>query len=371
MYFWYTQKYEIIERYTTMPNNYYETLGVAKNASQDEIKKAFRKLAHKYHPDKGSGDEAKFKEINEAYQVLSDEKKRSQYDNFGQTFSGQQQGGPQGGGFEGFDFSGFGGGGFEDLFGDMFGGGRSRRSSGRGQDIQVEVEITFEEMITGTKKDIRLRKYVTCQACSGSGGEPGSKEETCTVCNGNGQVRKMMQTMLGAFQQVVTCESCHGRGKKHSKSCHACHGQGRVQEEESITLDIPAGIDTGQALSLQGKGHAGENGASSGDLIVEVYVKKHAHLVRRGEQILSEEKLSFVDMALGASVSLETVDGQMTIKIPAGTQPGEVFRIRGKGVPNIHGRGRGDHLVTVSIAVPKKLSKAAKKALEELKKEGV
>ncbi|MCW1888142.1 MAG: molecular chaperone DnaJ [Candidatus Moranbacteria bacterium] len=362
-----------------MPNNYYETLGVAKNASQDEIKKAFRKLAHKYHPDKGTGDEAKFKEINEAYQVLSDEKKRSQYDNFGQTFSGQQGGGPQGGGFGGFDFSGFGGqggfdfggGGFEDLFGDMFGGGRARRSSGRGQDIQVEVEITFEEMISGTKKDIRLRKYVTCKTCSGNGGEPGSTEETCKACNGNGQVRKMMQTVLGAFQQVVTCDDCHGKGKKHSKNCHTCHGQGRVQEEESITLDIPAGIDTGQALSLQGKGHAGENGASSGDLIVEVYVKKHARLVRRGEQILSEEKLSFADMALGASVSLETVDGPMTIKIPAGTQPGEVFRIRGKGVPNIHGRGRGDHLVTVTIAVPKKLSKSTKKALEELRKEGV
>jgi molecular chaperone DnaJ len=201
--------------------------------------------------------------------------------------------------------------------------------------------------------------------------KPGSKEETCTTCNGNGQVRKMMQTVLGAFQQVVTCDSCHGKGKKYSKNCHVCHGHGRVQEEENITLDIPAGIDTGQALSLQGKGHAGEYGASPGDLIVEVFIKKHARLVRRGEQILSEEKLSFADMALGASVSLETVDGQMTIKIPAGTQPGEVFRIRGKGVPNIHGRGRGDHLVTVSIAVPKKLSKAAKKALEELKKEGV
>ncbi len=359
-----------------MPKDYYQTLGVAKNASQDEIKKAFRKLAHTHHPDKGTGDEAKFKEINEAYQVLSDEKKRSQYDNYGQTFSGQgpQGGGPGGGfgGFEGFDFSNFAGqGGFEDLFGDMFGGGRRSRQTGRGQDIQVDIEISFEDMVRGVKRDIRLRKYVTCKTCAGSGGEKGSEEVTCTACNGNGQVRKTMQTILGAFQQVVTCDVCQGRGKKHSKNCHVCHGHGRVQEEENITIDIPAGIDTGQALSLQGKGHAGEHGATAGDLIVEIYVKKHATLTRRGEQILSSEALSFVDMALGASVPVLTIDGEVTIKIPAGTQPGEVFRIRGKGVPHLHGRGRGDHLVTVSVSVPKKLSKNAKKTLESLKEEGI
>jgi molecular chaperone DnaJ len=361
-----------------MPEDYYQRLGVDKKATPDEIKKAFRKLAHKYHPDKGSGDEAKFKEINEAYQVLSDDKKRAQYDNYGQTFSGQPGGGPQGGGFDFSGFGGqaggfdFGGGGFEDLFGDMFGGGRSRRSeTRRGQDIQVQVEITFEEMIKGATRDIRLRKYVTCKTCSGTGGEPGSKEETCTTCNGNGQVRKMMQTILGAFQQVVTCDVCHGKGKKYTKVCHTCHGHGRVQEEESITITIPAGIDNGQALSLQGKGHAGEGGSQSGDLIVEVFVKTHSTLKRRGEHITSDEKLSYADMALGASVPIMTIDGSMTIKIPAGTQPGEVFRIRGKGVPSLSGRSRGDHMVTVSVAIPKKLSKTAKKALEELKKEGI
>ncbi len=359
-----------------MPEDYYQRLGVDKKATPDEIKKAFRKLAHKYHPDKGTGDEAKFKEINEAYQVLSDDKKRSQYDQYGQTFSGQ---GPQGGGqaggfggFEGFDFSNFAGqGGFEDMFGDMFGGGRSRRQSARGQDIQVDIEISFEDMVRGVKREVRLRKYVACKTCSGSGAEKGSEEVTCTTCNGNGQVRKTMQTILGAFQQVVTCEVCHGRGKKHSKNCHVCHGHGRIQEEESISIDIPAGIDTGQALSLQGKGHAGEYGTQAGDLIVEIYVKKHATLTRRGEQILSSENLRFVDMALGASVPILTIDGEVTIKIPAGTQPGEVFRIRDKGVPHLHGRGRGDHLVTVSVAVPKKLSKNAKKTLESLKEEGV
>jgi molecular chaperone DnaJ len=357
-----------------MPQDYYQTLGVAKDASQDDIKKAFRKLAHTYHPDKGTGDEAKFKEINEAYQVLSDDTKRSQYDNYGQTFSGQQ--GPSGGqGSGGFDFSGFGGQGgfegFEDIFGGMFGGGRRSARSSRGQDIQVEIEISFQDMIRGVKRDVRLRKYVTCKTCLGMGGEKGSEEVTCTTCNGNGQVRKTMQTILGAFEQVVTCDTCHGRGKKHSKNCHICHGHGRIQEEENISIDIPAGIDTGQALSVQGKGHAGEYGSPAGDLIVEVYVKKHAKLVRRGDQILSEEKLSFVEMTLGASVKVETVDGDMTIKIPAGTQTGEVFRIRDKGVPHLHGRGRGDHMVTVSVVIPKKLSKVAKKALETLKSEGM
>lgn len=354
-----------------MPANYYETLGVAKGASQDEIKKAFRKLAHKYHPDKGTGDEAKFKEINEAYQVLSDEKKRSQYDQYGQTFSGQQGGGPQGGGFEGFDFSGFGGGGFEDLFGDMFGGGRTRRSSGRGQDIQVEIEIGFEDMVRGVQREVRLRKYVTCQTCKGSGGEPDSEQVTCTTCNGNGQVRKTMQTILGAFQQVVTCDDCQGKGKKHSKKCHVCHGHGRVQEEESITIDVPAGIETGQMLSLEGRGHAGEAGAPAGDLLVQIYVREHKTFKRRGDHITSTEGISFAEMALGASVPIATIDGEVTIKIPAGTQPGEVFRIRDKGVPGLHSRRRGDHLVTVTVAVPKKLSKNAKKALETLKEEGV
>lgn len=359
-----------------MPANYYDTLGVAKGASQDEIKKAFRKLAHKYHPDKGTGDEAKFKEINEAYQVLSDEGKRAQYDQFGQTFSGQQQGpGGPGGGFGGFDFSGFGGqaggfdfggSGFEDIFSGMFGGG-NRREVRRGQDIQVQIELTFEEMVRGVKKELRIRKYVICTTCKGSGGEPGSKEETCKTCNGNGQVRKMMQTILGSFQQVVTCEVCQGRGKTHSSKCGKCHGNGRVQEEETIQVDIPAGINTGQALSVPGKGHAGESGAPAGDLIVEVYIQPHTSLVRKGDHIVSEAKISFADLALGASIKVMTIDGEMTIKIPAGTQPGEVFRIRGKGVPSLSGRSRGDHMLTVTVAVPKKLSRDQKKALESLR----
>ncbi len=363
-----------------MPEDYYKTLGVAKGASQDEIKKAFRKLAHKYHPDKGTGDEAKFKEINEAYQILSDEKKRAQYDQFGQTFSGQQ--GPGGGGFggfEGFDFSGFGGqggfnfggGGFEDLFGEMFGGGRSRRSSGRGQDIQVDIEISFEDMVRGVKREVRLRKYVTCHTCKGNGGEPGSEQVTCASCNGNGQVRKTMQTVLGAFQQVVVCDDCQGRGKKQSKKCHVCHGHGRSQEEEVIAIEVPAGIETGQMLSLEGKGHAGEAGAPAGDLLVQIYVREHKTFRRRGDHITSAEELSFANMALGASVPVNTIDGEVIIKIPAGTQPGEVFRIRDKGVPGLHSRRRGDHLVTINVVVPKKLSKAAKKALETLKEEGV
>jgi molecular chaperone DnaJ len=358
--------------------DYYETLGVSRTASEDEIKKAFRKLAHKYHPDKGTGDEKKFKEINEAYQVLSNKEKRARYDHTGQDFHSQGQGGGAGarGGFGGFDFNGFSsqgfdfnGSGFEDIFSDLFGGamGGRGRGRGRGSDIQVDVEISFEEMVRGTKRDIRLRKLSECETCHGTGGKPGTKETTCPQCQGAGQVRRTVQSIFGAMSQVVMCDRCHGRGKTYAENCPTCHGSGRQEREETITVDIPAGIDDGQTLSLSGRGAAGESGAPAGDLYIVVHVVPHKTLVRRGDDILSRYAMSFAEASLGAKVPIETIDGEVTMKIPAGTQPGEVFRIKGSGVPHLNRHGRGDHLVTVTLSVPKKLSSEEKRIIESLR----
>ena len=358
-----------------MAKDYYSLLGVSKGATGDEIKKTFRKFAHKHHPDKGGGSEEKFKEINEAYQVLSDPKKRAQYDQFGQTFSGNGPG-PGGQGFGGFSSQGgsasdfdFSGTGFEDLFSDMFGGSaRGRNRARRGGDIQVDTEISFEEMVRGVRKDIRLRKFSLCKVCHGTGGKPGSKEETCKRCQGSGQIRQTIQTMLGVFTQATSCTECHGRGKVYVERCPECRGEGRTEREETISVDIPAGIQNGQMLSLQGSGAAGEAGAPSGDLFVAIHIRPHPHLSRRGDDIVSRLGLSFSQAALGDKIPVQTIDGEVTMKVPAGTQPGEVFRIKGKGVPHLNRSGRGDHLVTVTIAVPKKLSPEEKKAIEALAK---
>ncbi len=357
--------------------NPYDVLGVEKNASDDDIKKAFRKAAHKHHPDKDGGDEAKFKEINEAYQILSNKEKRAQYDQFGQTFDGAAgagAGGAGGQGFGGFDFSQFtqqGGqaGGFEFDFGggggfaDMFGGGRQRA---RGRDIQVGVRITFDEMIHGTTKDITLHKDVVCEHCKGTGGEPGAKEKTCTTCNGQGSVEKVMRTMLGNFAQRVVCADCHGKGKTYDKQCTVCRGKGRVKKDVTEHIEIPAGINNGQTISLSTKGEAGENGAPAGDLLIVVEVEPDARFVREGNNINSEIHITFPQAALGDKVSVETVEGPVKMKIPAGTQSGEVFRIRGKGVPRLQGIGRGDHMVKVIVDVPTKLTKEQKKLIQEL-----
>jgi len=361
--------------------DYYNILGVPKTASQDEIKKAFRKLAHKHHPDKSGGDEKKFKEANEAYQVLSDKEKRDRYDRTGQDFHGQGQSGSAGQGFggsggfsaqggpaSGWDFSGTG---FEDIFSDIFGGGgggRSRGQSRTGSDIAVDVEITFEEMVHGVKKNIHLRKLSHCDVCSGTGGKPGSKEETCPDCRGNGQIRRTVQTVFGAFAQAVICERCHGRGKMYKEKCGACHGAGRMQKEEEISVAIPAGISDGQTLSVSGRGAAGEDGAPSGDLFVTVRVRPHSFLKRHGDDIVSELKITYPQAVLGDKINVETIEGDITMKIPAGTQPGEVFRIRSKGIPHLGHFGQGDHLVTISLFVPKKLSREEKDLIEKLEK---
>lgn len=355
-----------------MAKDYYSILGVAKNASQDDIKKAYRKLAHTHHPDKQGGDEVKFKEINEAYGVLGNTEKRQQYDQFGQTFSGS--GGPSGQGFGGFDFSNFGnqgfnfgGAGMEDLFTDLFSGGGRRSRSGRGADIQADVSISFEEMVRGAIRTIRLRKYASCDVCHGSGGAAGAKEETCPECQGRGAIMKNVNTILGTFSQSVACGRCHARGRIFSQACSACHGEGRTQQEVTREVTIPEGIEDGQALSLSGEGAAGEYGAPAGDLYVVVHVEPHAEFSRRGDDILSEKKLRFDQFTLGDKVPIQTIEGEVSMKIPAGTQPGEVFRIRGKGIPKLGRFGRGDHLVKTVIEIPRHLSSDQKRRIEALR----
>lgn len=367
-----------------MAKNYYDLLGVGKSASDDEIKKAYRKLAHKYHPDKQGGDAEKFKEINEAYQVLSDKTKRGQYDKFGQTFD-QRGGGGQG--FGGFDFSGFQQGfggqgqefefgeGFEDIFSNIFGGGfgGSQRKDSRkaGRDIQIDAEISFEEMVSGAHREASLMRRVVCDVCHGSGGEPGAKEETCPTCKGNGKVQKNVQSFFGSFAQVVTCPTCEGNGKTFSKKCHKCGGDGRVREEQSIKFDIPAGISNGQTISLQGQGEAGERGARSGDLYVNIHVRPHKTFQRKENDIHSTEHIQFSQAVLGDKIIVETIEGKVSMKIPAGTQSGEVFRVKGKGVPILQRNGRGDQMVKIIVDIPKSPSREQKRIIEELGETGL
>ncbi len=357
--------------------DYYDILGVSKGASADEIKKAFRKQAHKYHPDKGGGDEKKFKEANEAYQVLSDAEKRRKYDQFGQGFhdNGAPSGaGGAGGGFEGFDFGNFSqggfnfsGGGFEDIFSDIFSGGGSRSGRRGGSDIQTDVEITFEEMVHGVKKDISLRKRVMCPECFGTGGKKGIQEKTCPDCHGAGRISQAVRTIFGTINQAVMCARCQGTGKYYPEVCSRCHGEGRVIETESLSLSIPAGIENGQTMSVEGYGEAGERGTRPGDLYVNIHVLPHKEFRRNGRNILSKKAIAYPLAVLGGKISVATIDSEVIIKVPAGTQPGEIFRIRGKGIRMGH-FDAGDHLVELTIDIPKKVSSEERKMLEQLEK---
>lgn len=359
--------------------DYYDILGVSKTASQDEVKKAFRKQAHKLHPDKSGGDEAKFKELNEAYQVISDPEKRKRYDQFGHAGAQNGFGGGQGfsgfssqGGFNpnDFQFNGDFGDIFSDIFGGGFGGAQGRREA-VGMDIETDIEITFEEMVSGVKRTLGLRKPMRCTVCDGTGGEPGAKQEACSECGGSGRVAKMVRSVFGTFSQMQVCSGCHGKGKRYAKACHVCQGVGRITGEERIDVEIPAGIGDGQTISIPGKGAAGEHGASSGDLFVTVHVTPHASFERRGEHILSKIGIGFPLAALGGSVGVDTVYGPMKMKVPAGTQSGEVFRIKGKGLKSVRGWGAGDHLVTVDVRIPKKLSREAEMLIRKLGESGL
>lgn len=360
-----------------MAKDYYDILGVSRSASQDEIKKAYRKMAHKYHPDKSGGDEAKFKEVNEAYQTLSNAQKRAQYDQFGQTFNGSSTGGggagfggfdfsqfQQGGGNQGFEFN-FGGDGMGDVFSEMFGGGGRRTR--RGRDVQVDIDIDFDEVIKGAIKEVHVYKSVYCSHCNGTGGEPGAKEQKCPTCHGSGHIQKAMQTILGTIAQNVVCDTCNGRGKTFDKKCSKCKGAGQYKEQVTESVEIPAGINDGQSIAMTGKGEVGEDGTVAGDLIVTVHVIPDSRFVRDGNDIRTKKHISFAQATLGDKVPIDTVEGVVKMKIPAGTQSGEIYRVRGKGVPKLRGMGRGDHLVEVVVDVPTKLSRQEKKLIEQLR----
>ena len=358
--------------------DYYEILGVSKNASQEEIKRAFRKLAHKYHPDKETGDTEAFKKINSAYQVLSDPKKREQYDRFGHAFEGAGAQGASGfGGFDfgNFDFGSFGGarssqggfGGFEDIFGDFF-GSRSGGSSERGRDIQVDVELDLKDVINDVVKHISVERRTQCDECSGKGSEKGSQEIVCKTCSGSGRIRAHVRTILGTIQQVTVCHDCAGRGKVYEKKCRVCGGDGRIRRREDVVVTIPAGIDDGQTMAVSGKGDAGEYGAPAGNLYVTVHIRPDKKFVRKGSDVLTEETISLTQAILGDSIQVVTLEGPVQMKVPAGTQSGEMFRIRDKGFPHLQSRSRGHHLVRVVISIPKRLSREQKKCIEELRK---
>lgn len=363
-----------------MNKNYYDILGVPKSANGDEIKKAFHKLAHQYHPDKAGGNEEKFKEINEAYQVLSNKEKRSQYDQYGQTFSGA---GSQGGGFNGF--GGFQNGqgynvNFEDLgdifgsFGDMFGfGGHGQRSSqtARGSDLEMTLEIEFLEAAFGAEKKVKFRKDVACKHCNGSGVEPGAKIDTCPICHGHGRVNKVQKTIFGAMQIQSVCDACGGKGKKASQNCTICRGSGVNKENVELNIKIPAGINNGETIKYSGQGEAGKNGSAAGDLYIHFRIKPDKRWERNGYDLKSKLEISFSEATLGAKKIVETIYGQETIKIAEGTQPNLVINLKGKGIERLKGSGKGDHLVEIIVKVPNSLNRSQKKAIEELQSIGL
>ena len=358
-----------------MAHDYYKTLGVEKNASQEEIKKAFRKLAHKYHPDKG-GDEKKFKEASEAYSVLSDEKKRKEYDTYGSAGPGAGFGGANG-----FDFSGFANGmgsqGFEgvdlnDIFGDLFGGargGHGRTQARRGRDISVDLQVSFSEAVFGVERKVSLTKTAACDTCHGSGAKPGTKINTCSKCNGKGSINEARQSMFGTFMQTLECSTCHGVGKIPEEKCTTCKGHGVIRKEEDITIRVPAGIESGEMVRLAGAGEAIQNG-TAGDLYIRIHVAPHKVFTRNREHLVMNLTVKLTDAILGAEYPLETLDGQIKLTIPKGISSGEVLRVKGKGVP-FDKKHRGDLFIHVEVKNPTKLSRTAEKLIEDLRKEGI
>lgn len=350
--------------------DYYEVLGVSKGASADEIKKAFRRAAVQYHPDKEGGDEAKFKEVNEAYDVLKDAQKRQRYDQFGHAGVGGASSG--GGGYSGGNpFEGFGGQnvhfdfgeGLGDIFGQFFGGGSRQQAPQRGRDVEVSLQLTFEEAIFGLEHSIELEMEDECSHCHGTTVEPGHDMKTCPVCHGAGQQTRVMNTMFGPIQQAVVCDECRGRGKVPEKVCSVCRGTGTERRKQSIKLKIPAGIDDGATIRLSGRGEAVGRG-EKGDLYVHIRVKADKHFTREGDIILSEERISMVDAALGTEINVRTVDGSVTMKVPAGTQSGTDFKLSGHGVPHLRSDKRGPHIVTIIVETPTKLTKKQRELLE-------
>lgn len=346
--------------------DYYEILGVPRSASSDDIKGAFRKMARQYHPDvnKSADAEERFKEINEAYAVLSDSEKRAAYDRFGHA--GVR--GPGGGVDFNVDFSDF-----ADIFGDLFGFGgfgrstrRSRNVPRRGADLQYRLNLTFEEAVFGVEKEIEITRDEACPSCNGSGAEPGTSPVRCKTCNGTGEVRQVRQTILGSMVQVTTCPTCNGQGETIETPCHTCQGRGQVRRTRNKVVSVPAGVDTNTQIRLAGEGQPGINGGPNGNLYIAIQVKSHKYFRRRDYDILMDLNVNVAQAVLGADVEVPTVDGTEKLKIPAGTQPGKILHLRGKGVPHLRSNGRGDQLVIVNVEIPSRLSQEQRELFEQL-----
>lgn len=354
--------------------DYYEVLGVSRSAGAEEIKKAYRKLALQYHPDKNPGDKAseeKFKEAAEAYDVLSNAEKKQRYDQFGHA--GMSGGGGFGGGNMNMEdiFSQFG-----DIFGEsisenFFGGGNRggrRSATGRkGSNIRIKVKLTLQEIANGARKTIKVKKYVPCDTCHGTGAKDSNSVQTCKTCNGQGHVRRVTNTILGQMQTTQTCPTCHGTGQTITANCVKCHGDGKIYGEDTITLEIPAGVTDGIELSMSGKGNAGDKGGPSGDLLISIEEVPHPELKREGNHVLHNLYINFADAALGTQVEVPTIDGKVRVKIPEGTQSGHIMRLKGKGLPGLNTYGKGDEIIQVNIWVPKQLNSEEKKLLEKIR----
>ncbi|MEP6683241.1 MAG: molecular chaperone DnaJ [Parafilimonas sp.] len=356
--------------------DYYEILGVSKSASADEIKKAYRKVAMQFHPDRNPGDkeaEEKFKEAAESYEVLSDADKKAKYDRYGHAAFA-----PGSGGFSGSSnvnmediFSQFGDIFGEDIFGNFFGGGRRSSGAGRGRgtrgsNLRVKLKLNYEEMAKGVTKNIKVKKYVPCTTCSGSGAKDKGGVQTCSTCGGSGQVRKVTSTFLGQMQTVSTCPTCNGEGSIITNKCTACKGEGRVYGEETVNINIPAGVQEGMQLSLGGKGNAGERGGAAGDLIVLIEEEAHKELQRDGLNVAFELHISFPDAVFGTNIEVPTIDGRAKIKIPPGTQSGKIFRLKGKGFPDVNGYGKGDQLIHVNVWTPQNVTNEEQEMLNQM-----
>jgi molecular chaperone DnaJ len=354
--------------------DYYEVLGVSKSASADEIKKSYRKVAMQYHPDRNPGDKAaeeKFKEAAEAYEILSDSDKKAQYDRYGHAgVSGNGRGGYGNMNMEDI-FSQFGDIFGDDLFGNFFGGGQrgrgGQRSRGiRGSNLRIKLKLTYEEIAKGVTKNIKVKKHVACNTCNGSGAKDKNSVQTCSTCGGSGQVRRVQNTFLGQMQTVTTCPTCNGEGSTITAKCTVCRGEGRVYGEETVSIDIPAGVQEGMQLNISGKGNAGERGGSAGDLIILIEEEQHKELQREGLNAAYDLYISFTDAVFGTQLEVPTIDGRAKIKIPPGTQSGKIFRLKGKGFPAVNSYEKGDQLIHVNVWTPQHLTAEEKTLLEKL-----